>query len=214
MKKRSIILISILLLCLLFLASLAFGRFNVPLGEVVRILVDRITPLEQTWADTMETAVLNIRLPRIILAIMVGCSLSAAGAAYQGVFQNPMASPDLLGASSGACFGAALAIVLDVPRDAFLPAPKVDSAVVHCVCRKTPIVDVDEAHFFRTVRGGFALRRKTLVNSLMNEFGSAFSKEELAAAIAECGFDANIRGERLTLHDYAALSNKLLSRKK
>ena len=116
MKKRSIIFISILLLCLLFLASLAFGRFNVPLGEVVRILVDRITPLEQTWADTMETAVINIRLPRILLAIMVGCSLSAAGAAYQGVFQNPMASPDLLGASSGACFGAALAIVLDVPR--------------------------------------------------------------------------------------------------
>lgn len=105
-------------------------------------------------------------------------------------------------------------IVLDVPRDAFLPAPKVDSAVVHCVCRKTPVVDVDEAHFFRTVRGGFALRRKTLVNSLMNEFGSAFSKEELAAAITECGFDANIRGERLTLHDYAALSNKLISLKK
>ena len=116
MKKRNIILISILLLVVLFLLSLAFGRYSVPLGEVVRILLDRIMPLEQTWADTMETAVMNIRLPRIILAIMVGCSLSAAGAAYQGVFQNPMASPDLLGASSGACFGAALAIVLDVPR--------------------------------------------------------------------------------------------------
>ncbi len=116
MKKRSIIFISILLLLMLFLVSLAFGRYNVPLSEVVRILFDRIVPLEQTWADTMETAVINIRLPRILLAIMVGCSLSAAGAAYQGVFQNPMASPDLLGASSGACFGAALAIVLDLPR--------------------------------------------------------------------------------------------------
>ena len=116
MKKRSIISISILLLCVLLLVSLAFGRFDVPLDEVVRILVDRIVPLKQTWANTMETAVMNIRLPRIILAVMVGCSLSAAGAAYQGVFQNPMASPDLLGASSGACFGAALAIVLDLPR--------------------------------------------------------------------------------------------------
>ena len=102
MKKHSKILVSILLLLVLLLVSLAFGRYNVPLGEVVRILVDQISLIEQTWADTMETAVINIRLPRILLAIMVGCSLSAAGAAYQGVFQNPMASPDLLGASSGA----------------------------------------------------------------------------------------------------------------
>lgn len=60
----------------------------------------------------MEAAVLRIRLPRIALSCLVGCSLSTAGAAYQGVFQNPMASPDLLGASSGAAFGAALAILL------------------------------------------------------------------------------------------------------
>lgn len=105
-------------------------------------------------------------------------------------------------------------IVFDVPRDVFLPAPKVDSAVVHCICRKVPPVDVDEQHFFRTVRGGFALRRKTLANSLMNEFGSAFSKDELAAVISACGFDANIRGERLTISDYAALSNMLREREK
>ena len=55
--------------------------------------------------------VINIRLPWILLACLVGCSLSAAGASYQGVFQNPMAAPDILGASSGAAFGAALAIL-------------------------------------------------------------------------------------------------------
>lgn len=60
----------------------------------------------------MEAAVLNIRLPRVLLACLVGCSLSSAGAAYQGVFQNPMASPDLLGASSGAALGAAIAILM------------------------------------------------------------------------------------------------------
>ena len=60
----------------------------------------------------METVVINIRLPRIIMASLVGCALSTAGASYQGVFQNPMASPDILGASSGAAFGAALAILL------------------------------------------------------------------------------------------------------
>ena len=68
--------------------------------------------LPSAWTDTMQIAVLNIRLPRILMACMVGCCLSAAGAAYQGVFQNPMASPDVLGASSGAAFGAALAILL------------------------------------------------------------------------------------------------------
>ena len=54
----------------------------------------------------------NIRWPRILMACLVGCALSAAGAAFQGVFHNPMASPDILGASSGAAFGAALAILL------------------------------------------------------------------------------------------------------
>lgn len=59
----------------------------------------------------MAIAVWNVRLPRILLACLVGCGLSAAGTAYQTVFQNPMAAPDILGASSGACFGAALAIL-------------------------------------------------------------------------------------------------------
>ena len=59
------------------------------------------------------TAVWNIRFPRVILSVLVGASLDAAGASYQGVFQNPMASPDVLGASAGAGFGAALAILLD-----------------------------------------------------------------------------------------------------
>lgn len=57
---------------------------------------------------------MNHRLPRIILACLVGCALSAAGVSYQGTFQNPMAAPDILGASNGAAFGAALAILLDL----------------------------------------------------------------------------------------------------
>lgn len=59
----------------------------------------------------METVVLKVRLPRILLACLVGCCLSVSGTAYQSVFQNPMAAPDILGASSGACFGAAFAIL-------------------------------------------------------------------------------------------------------
>ena len=95
----------------LFLLSFVMGRYGVPLGQVVRILLSGVLPLGQTWTDNMAIAVLNVRLPRILLACLVGCGLSAAGTGYQTVFQNPMAAPDILGASSGACFGAALAIM-------------------------------------------------------------------------------------------------------
>ena len=108
------------ILIAVFLASFALGRYGVSIGQVIRILADAVlrlltggkVGLTQTWTDVMRTAVLNIRLPRILMACLVGCCLSAAGASYQGVFQNPMASPDVLGASSGAAFGAALAILL------------------------------------------------------------------------------------------------------
>ena len=108
---RSITIMASALLAL-FLLSFVLGRYGVPLGEVVKILLSRVFPIEQTWTDNMTIAVWNVRLPRILLACLVGCGLSAAGTAYQTVFQNPMAAPDILGASSGACFGAALAILL------------------------------------------------------------------------------------------------------
>ncbi len=73
--------------------------------------MSKVFPMERFWTDTMETVLFNIRLPRILLSCLVGCCLSAAGASYQGIFQNPMAAPDILGASSGAAFGAALAIL-------------------------------------------------------------------------------------------------------
>ena len=99
-----------------------------------------------------------------------------------------------------------------VPPDDFLPAPKVSSAVIRLDILDEPSVTLaDEKLFFRVVRGAFALRRKTLVNSLAS---AGFAKEQTLAALAEMGLDANIRGERLTLHDYAALSNKLISLKK
>lgn len=104
------------LLIALFLTSFVLGRYDVPLTQVARILLSRLLPLEKNWTPNMEVAVVSIRLPRIALACLVGCCLSLAGTAYQSVFQNPMAAPDILGASSGACFGAALAILLGFSR--------------------------------------------------------------------------------------------------
>ena len=103
-----------------FFVSFVAGRYSVPPGTTLRILwsdlVRRISfgrcILPQTWSDTQGAVVLYIRLPRILCALLVGAALSAAGASYQGMFRNPMVSPDLMGASPGAGFGAALAILL------------------------------------------------------------------------------------------------------
>jgi len=103
-------------LAALFLFSFVIGRYDVSPMQVLRILLSRIIPLEETWTKSMQAVVLNVRLPRIALACLVGACLALAGAAYQSVFQNPMAAPDILGASSGACFGAALAILLGFAR--------------------------------------------------------------------------------------------------
>ena len=100
-------------------------------------------------------------------------------------------------------------LLFDVPPEKFLPAPKVTSSVIRCVRRERPAVDVsDEAFFFKVVRGAFLLRRKTLANSLAAAL-PGLSKEAVQGAIAACGLPADVRGERLTLADFAALAAAL-----
>lgn len=99
-------------------------------------------------------------------------------------------------------------LLFTVPNTCFLPAPKVTSAVIHCPVRKAPPVEVvSEAALWRTVRAGFALRRKTLVNSLQT--GWNLPKEQLMQILTDCGLRPDIRGERLSLEDYARLANAL-----
>ncbi len=105
-----IISLSIILVAVIML-SVFLGRFPITPIELLSILFSKIFPIEPFWTDQMEKILFNVRLPRIVLACLVGCCLSAAGATYQGIFQNPMAAPDILGATSGAAFGAALAIL-------------------------------------------------------------------------------------------------------
>lgn len=116
-----------------FLVSFCIGRYSVPFGELIKILFSKIFDITKTWTDQMETVVFNIRLPRILMCCLVGCSLSVAGASYQGVFQNPMASPDILGASSGAAFGAALAILCGGSSSVIAISAFVFSVLTVCV---------------------------------------------------------------------------------
>ena len=99
-------------------------------------------------------------------------------------------------------------LLFTVPPTCFLPAPKVTSAVIHCPVRKAPPVDVvSEAALWRTVKAAFALRRKTLVNSLQT--GYQLPKEQLTEIVTACGLAPSVRGERLTLEDFARLTNAL-----
>lgn len=92
-----------------FLISLTLGRFPISLSQIAALLTGG-----QGMTPQVEAIFFNVRMPRIIMACLVGCCLSAAGASYQGVFQNPMAAPDILGASSGAATGACLAMLLQL----------------------------------------------------------------------------------------------------
>lgn len=91
--------------------SLFFGQYAITPSELWGILTSRITGAEPYWSVRQEHVLWNVRLPRILAACLVGAALSCAGGVYQGVFENPMAAPDFLGASSGAALGAALAIL-------------------------------------------------------------------------------------------------------
>lgn len=105
------VFILFILLVVLFFLSFLIGRYDVSIKTVIDIFASNIFQIEQYWEDTLALVVKQVRFPRIILAILVGGALSVSGASYQTLFKNPMASPDILGVSAGAGFGAALAMI-------------------------------------------------------------------------------------------------------
>lgn len=113
-NRDYMVVIFALILIVVFSLSFFVGRFSVAPDELIVILLRKLLGLPQTWSDSVNTIVFKIRLPRILAAIFIGAALSLAGATYQGLFKNPMVSPDILGASAGAGFGAALALLLSL----------------------------------------------------------------------------------------------------
>ena len=104
-------------------------------------------------------------------------------------------------------------IVANVPPNCFMPRPKVGSAVIRLSRHEKPPVDVkDPRLMFRIIRASFNQRRKTLVNGLKNAQDLDFTKEEIERAVSACGFPAGIRGEALTLQNFADLANCLSER--
>lgn len=106
-------------------------------------------------------------------------------------------------------------IVANVPPNCFMPRPKVGSAVIKLTRYEKPPVDVyDERLMFRLIRASFNQRRKTLVNGIKNSGDFALSKEEIENVFEKCGLPLNIRGEALTLEQFAMLANCIYEMKK
>jgi iron complex transport system permease protein len=95
----------VLLLIAISIISLMSGHM------VMKILASRIFPLDATWPATLESVIVDVRLPRLLAGLLIGAGLSISGAAFQGLFRNPLVSPHILGVSAGAGFGAALGIL-------------------------------------------------------------------------------------------------------
>jgi iron complex transport system permease protein len=101
-----------LALFLLFLAAFAVGQFPVAPHDLGAVIWAKLTGTASGVPPTVETVIWQIRLPRIAAAVLIGAALAAAGATYQGLFRNPLVSPDILGVAAGAGLGAALAIFM------------------------------------------------------------------------------------------------------
>ncbi|MDD2252300.1 MAG: iron ABC transporter permease [Dehalococcoidales bacterium] len=112
MSKRNIAILIIAPLGLL-LASMFIGRYSLDFFTALQAFGQRFFSIPADIPDTVNSVLFNIRLPRILMAMAVGAALSVSGASFQGMFKNPLVSPDILGVSAAAGFGAALAIVLD-----------------------------------------------------------------------------------------------------
>jgi iron complex transport system permease protein len=117
LQWRLISLVLLICLGLVILLGTSYGAVKVPLGDVFKILVNKLAPGQGIFAQDFgpqETIIYNIRLPRVLLAALVGLALATSGTVFQALLKNPMADPYVIGISSGASLGATLGMILDV----------------------------------------------------------------------------------------------------
>ncbi len=114
--------VAIILLCALLILGVGLGTIRIPPAETIGIILDRTLGIQTgaTWTPAQEAIVWELRLPRVLTAMLVGASLAIAGAVLQGLLRNPLADPFVLGTASGAALGAAVAILLPISAGVIL----------------------------------------------------------------------------------------------
>lgn len=186
-------------------------------GDIMRFDLDRVVEGEFPGLTPMVCANLPYNITTPVITRLLECRRFAAVTVMiqKEVAKRICAQPGTAdyGAFSVLCqYYAKTEYLFDVPASCFLPAPKVTSAVVRMTAQQPPAEVEDEAMLFKVVRGAFAQRRKTLLNSLSSVYGTTHSKEELRAAIIACGLPEDVRGERLGIPEFAALAKQLKTR--
>jgi len=192
----------------------AFDNFSVVNADVLKLDIPALVRERFAHLTPIVCANLpyNITTPALTALIEARCFESLTVLIQREVAQRLCAAP---GTAAYGAFSVYMQyyteprLCFEVPPECFIPAPKVTSAVLRAEMRAAPPVEVaDEAFLFRVVNASFALRRKTLVNSLTTAFG-ALGKQKLTDVVVSCGLDANVRGERLGLAEFARLAAAL-----
>ena len=188
-------------------------RFTLIEGDVMKLPLAEVAAEQFQGLEPVLCANLpyNITTPFLTECVRAGCFRQLTVLIQKEVAQRICARP---GTGEYGAFTVLMQyytepeLLFEVPNTCFMPPPKVTSAVVRCVTRRErPVRVVSEEAFWRTVRAGFALRRKTLVNSLQT--GWQLPKERLAGIVESCGLPPTVRGEALGLEEYARLADAL-----
>lgn len=181
-------------------------------GDIMKLDLSQLVKEQSAGLTPMVCANLpyNITTPVLTLLLESGLFSGITVMIQKEVAQRICAAPGSkdYGAFSVLCqYYADTELLFDVPKECFLPAPKVTSAVVRFTPRPAPDCIHDQALFFRVVRGAFSQRRKTLLNALTSAF--PLEKAELSRCIEAAGLPADVRGEKLSIPQFAALADQL-----
>ncbi len=192
----------------------AYDNFTLVEGDVLK--TDLSTLCREHFGDAPVIACANlpyyITTPAITALLECGCFERVVVMVQKEAAQRICAGPgdkDYSAFSAQVAYYAKPEMILDVPHDLFIPAPKVDSVVLRLDVHKKPVTMADKKAVFRVIRAAFANRRKTFANGLCMEYGKSLSKAQAEALLTQLGFAHNVRGEALSLSNFDAIAVKL-----
>lgn len=192
----------------------AYDNFTLVEGDVLK--TDLQALCQEHFGDAPVIACANlpyyITTPAITALLECGCFERVVVMVQKEAAQRICAGPgdkDYSAFSAQVAYYARPTMILDVPHDLFIPAPKVDSVVLRLDVHKSPVTAAAQKAVFRVIRAAFANRRKTFANGLCMEYGKQLSKAQAEELLVQLGFAPTVRGEALSLADFDALAVKL-----
>lgn len=192
----------------------AYDNFALVEGDILK--TDLPTLCSEQFGDAPVIACANlpyyITTPAITALLECGCFKRVVVMVQKEAAERICAQPgdkDYSAFTAQVAYYAKPSVMLDVPHELFIPAPKVDSAVLCLDVYERPPVAGEKKEIFRVIRAAFANRRKTFANGLCIEYGKKLSKAQAEELLISLGFAANVRGEALSLSDYAAIATRL-----